>query len=85
MITYKVLKNNIFEVNNFKITPIRYQDRYVIMNWRNDQIKHLRQEKVLTKEKQDEYFKKIIEPQFQESNPSQILFSFLKEDIFICY
>ena len=33
MNTYKVLKNQIFKSNDFKIIPIRFEDRYKIMEW----------------------------------------------------
>ena len=42
--SYKVLKNNFFfHFNDFSLVPIRLEDRFEIMKWRNEQIFHLRQ------------------------------------------
>lgn len=82
---YITLKNNIFEYQDFKIIPIRFEDRYLIMQWRNEQIEHLRQTEPLTENSQDEYFTNVIGRQFKEPNPTQILFSFLKSNKFIGY
>jgi hypothetical protein len=83
---YKALENkNFFSFNDFSLIPIRYEDRYQIMEWRNEQIYHLRQEKVLSKQNQDNYFKKIVFPLFNEKYPKQILFSFLKSKKLVGY
>lgn len=74
---YKCLSKQKFHYKHFSIIPIRFEDRYLIMKWRNEQIFHLRQHLPLTTENQDDYFKKIIHPQFQKNQPPQILFSFL--------
>ena len=37
----------------YKIVPIRYEDRFDIMKWRNEQMYHLRQSKPLTEEDQE--------------------------------
>ena len=57
--TYKLLSNNIFSYNEYSLVPIRYEHRYEIMSWRNQQIYHLRQNKLLTKSDQDRYFKNV--------------------------
>ena len=82
---YKVLKNQIFQGNGYILTPIRYEDRWHIMEWRNEQIYHLRQSKPLTKIDQENYFKNTVSKLFEEDYPSQILFSFLKDNICIGY
>lgn len=61
------------------------EDRYNIMQWRNEQIYHLRQAEPLTKEKQDWYFENIVAKLFEQEKPNQILFSFLKEGECIGY
>src|SRR5690606_14503527 len=58
--------------------PIRYEDRLAIMKWRNEQIYHLRQNKPLTIEDQENYFKNTISRLFDQERPDQILFSYLK-------
>jgi RimJ/RimL family protein N-acetyltransferase len=82
---YTVLSQQLFSINEFSIVPIRLEDRYDIMKWRNEQIYHLRQNKLLTKEDQDTYFETIVSKLFDQEKPSQILFSFLKEDKCIGY
>ena len=72
--SYKVLKNkSVFHLNDFSLIPIRLEDKYDIMKWRNEQIYHLRQEKPITKQDQDNYFEKIISPLFNEKHPKQIV------------
>ena len=82
---YKVLEQNTIEKGNYSIVPIRFQDRIEIMNWRNDQMFHLRQEIKLTRETQDSYFKKTVLELFLSETPSQLLFSYLKEGKLIGY
>ena len=74
---YKALNKQVYKSGNQKITPLRYEDRLDIMKWRNDQIYHLRQSKILTKDDQIKYFKNIVDELFVVDNPSQLLFSFL--------
>jgi RimJ/RimL family protein N-acetyltransferase len=85
MNTYKALNKQIFTLDRYSLVPIRFEDRYDIMKWRNEQIYHLRQNKPLTKEDQDNYFKHIVANLFQQEQPNQILFSFLKDDKCIGY
>ena len=85
MKSYKALNNQVFSSESYKIIPIRITDRYKIMKWRNEQIYHLRQASVLTKEDQDIYFEKIISTLFNLKFPSQILFSFFHESEFVGY
>jgi RimJ/RimL family protein N-acetyltransferase len=83
---YKCLSNKqIYQNDMITMLPIRVQDKYDIMKWRNEQIFHLRQDVKLTKQMQDSYFKDKILPSFDEENPSQILFSVLKDKRIIGY
>jgi RimJ/RimL family protein N-acetyltransferase len=82
---YKVLGSRKFIINNFSLVPIRYEDRYDIMNWRNQQIYHLRQSKLLTIEEQNLYFENVIKKIFELESPGQILFSFLEKDVCVGY
>ena len=50
---YKDLSIQSYSENEFTLLPIRFDDRYKIMKWRNEQIFHLRQDKLLSKEDQD--------------------------------
>jgi len=82
---YKILTEQQFKSGEYSIVPIRSEDRYVIMNWRNEQIYHLRQSKPLTKEDQDRYFDYVVSQLFEQEKPNQILFSFLSNDICVGY
>ena len=82
---YKLLNNQVFNNENFSLVPIRFEDRYEIMNWRNQQIYHLRQSKILTKGEQDYYFENVVSKLFDDLKPSQILFSFLEGEICVGY
>lgn len=85
MRAYKCLDEQIFETAVFKIVPVRFEDRLNIMQWRNEQIYHLRQSKPLTLEDQDNYFNNVVEKLFDQQQPNQVLFSFLKEGICVGY
>ncbi len=82
---YKALNKQKFSNGNFSIVPIRYEDRFDIMKWRNEQIYHLRQNKPLTIEDQEKYFTNIVSKLFEEKQPNQILFSFLENQKCIGY
>ncbi len=82
---YKILKRQCFQSGEYKIVPIRKQDKYKIMQWRNEQMYHLRQEKFLTEKDQDQYFDKVINKLFEQKYPEQILFSFLYKEQCIGY
>ena len=61
----------------YQLIPIRYEDRIPILKWRNEQMYHLRQDKVLTNDAQDNYFQNVVNPLFTDEKPSQILFTLL--------
>ena len=82
---YYLLNKVKFEYEEFSLIPIRHEDRYLIMKWRNEQMYHLRQNKELTKEEQDFYFDNVVSHLFLKEQPEQILFSFLKNDELIGY
>ena len=82
---YKCLKNQVCTIGDFSIVPIRDKDKYLIMNWRNEQIYHLRQNHLLTELDQKIYFQEVINKLFQQEQPSQILYSFLLSGNLIGY
>lgn len=82
---YISLNLNIHSINQFKIEPIRFEDKETIRCWRNDQMLHLRQKEKITIKKQTEYFEQVIRKLFLVEEPSQILFSFFENDSFIGY
>ena len=82
---YKCLSQLEFKHGAYKLVPIRDEDKYQIMQWRNEQIHILRQKEPLTKEKQEWYFKNVVDKLFVEEKPGQLLFSFLENDVLIGY
>lgn len=82
---YRLLKQEVYSYKNYSLVPIRFEDRFQIMKWRNEQIYHLRQNETLTSEKQDYYFNNIVNKLFDLEKPDQILFSFLENDVCIGY
>lgn len=82
---YKCLNKQIYSNDRYSLVPIRFEDRYLIMQWRNEQIYHLRQNKSLTKEDQDAYFENVVAKLFDQEQPGQILFSFLEDGNSIGY
>lgn len=85
MNSYKVLRKQTYSEGGYSIVPIRIEDRYDIMNWRNEQIYHLRQNKFLTEADQNYYFEHVVSALFDEDQPNQILFSYLKNGVCIGY
>lgn len=83
--SYRCLTKSNFCFDNYEITPIRYEDRVAIMNWRNEQMFHLRQSELLTSASQDNYFAKTVAALFLEEKPTQVLFSLLKDGVLIGY
>jgi len=79
------LTQNKFELGEYKIIPIRYEDRIEIMKWRNEQLYHLRQTEPLTEESQDNYFNEVVANLFEQKKPGQILFSYLQNEVCLAY
>jgi RimJ/RimL family protein N-acetyltransferase len=82
---YKALEQQVHSFGKFTIMPIRFEDRFDIMKWRNEQMYHLRQDKPLIEKDQNAYFKNVINKLFDHVQPNQILFSYLKNDTCIGY
>ena len=66
---YNCLSQNEFALSDYKIVPIRYEDRLDIMKWRNEQMYHLSQDKPLTKESQENYYTKTLFHLFDNDKP----------------
>jgi RimJ/RimL family protein N-acetyltransferase len=82
---YNCLSQNEFVIEDYKLLPIRYEDRFAIMKWRNEQMYHLRQDKPLTEKSQENYFNGTLARLFDQEKPNQILFSYLKKNKCIGY
>ncbi len=83
--TYKCLGREEFTEGDYKLVAIREEDKYAIMQWRNEQLDILRQKELLTKEKQESYFRNVVDKLFEREKPEQLLFSFLENDRLIGY
>jgi RimJ/RimL family protein N-acetyltransferase len=82
---YASLKKQVIINHDYSIVPIRDEDKYIIMQMRNAQIFHLRQQKLLTPTIQDHYFAEVVSKLFDIEQPDQILFSFLYNNECIGY
>lgn len=82
---YKILGQKKIQIKNISIVPIRLEDRFEIMKWRNEQMYHLRQNKLLNEKDQNNYFKNVIINLFDQKEPNQILFSYLENGKCIGY
>lgn len=71
--------------NEYEILPLRENDIFQIMQWRNEQINVLRQKEIITPEQQQQYFNDSIAPSYKSSNPELILFSILCHNTLIGY
>lgn len=80
-----MLNQQVYQEGDYTLVPIRHEDRYDIMRWRNEQIYHLRQNKPLTQADQDRYFSEVVSLLFYQEQPKQILFSFLEGEQCIGY
>lgn len=85
MPTYKCLQKQQISLGDYNLVPLRYEDRFLIMKWRNEQIYHLRQARPLTEEDQQRYFDNVVSKLYDNPKPDQILFSYLENDICIGY
>lgn len=82
---YRCLREPTYWNNNYCITTIRLQDIMLIKKWRNEQIKVLRQNRLLTNKDQENYYRNIIIPSIKSDNPFIILFSYLLRQTCIGY
>ena len=74
---FKCFSDKAFIKNDYELVPFRRIDLMKIRKWRNRQMEVLRQKKKISKSDQKNYFKAFIKPTFKQSNPIQLLFSFL--------
>lgn len=74
---YTCLHKQKYGMDGYELWPLREEDIFLIMEWRNQQIDVLRQTEPLTRDMQQLYYDKTICPTFQMAQPPQIVFSFL--------
>ena len=85
MSKYICLQQQEHHLGDYSIVPLRYEDRFAIMKWRNEQIYHLRQTRPLTEEDQQRYFDNVVSKLYDNPKPDQILFSYLEKGVCIGY
>lgn len=85
MPSYICLHQQEHHLGNYSIVPLRYEDRFLIMKWRNEQIYHLRQAHPLTEDDQQRYFDNVVSKLYDNPKPDQILFSYLENGTCIGY
>lgn len=82
---YLCLNKNLYKKDEYTLLPIRFEDRVKIMKWRNEQIYHLRQDKLLDMQQQNDYYNNVVAQLFKIVHPNQLLFSLLKNNELIAY
>ena len=83
MPNYICLQHQEQHLGDYSIVPLRYEDRFSIMKWRNEQIYHLRQARPLTEDDQQRYFDNVVSKLYDNPKPDQILFSYLEKGVCI--
>lgn len=83
--SYRCLTHQSFSLGKYTLVPIRGEDMEAIRVWRNAQIRYLRQKEPLTVEQQDKYYHEVLLPSFSQTEPSQVLMSFLLNGVCIGY
>ncbi|MBL6693273.1 MAG: GNAT family N-acetyltransferase [SAR86 cluster bacterium] len=82
---YSCLADQVHTLGDYLIRPVQNEEINQIRLWRNEQIEVLRQDKLINKSMQIDYFKRKIWPQYKKDKPEQILLSIYKNKIFIGY
>ena len=82
---YICLQQQEQHLGDYSIVPLRYEDRFSIMKWRNEQIYHLRQVRPLTEDDQQRYFDNVVSKLYDNPKPDQILFSYMEKGVCIGY
>ena len=82
---YSILKGFRGKLGTYETSSIQMEDSECIRKWRNEQITALRQNAPLSKTAQEKYFREVVNPQFDQKQPDQILLRFTNENQLIGY
>ena len=82
---YKILRGLDAHFREYAVDSIRMDDALPIMQWRNDQLSALRQNKPLTQEEQLRYFHEVVAPAFNQTQPEQLLLRYTHRSALIGY
>lgn len=83
--TYRALPHPDYRWDDYRLVPIRLDDREPIRAWRNAQLQVLRQAAPISTADQDGYFLRVVLPLFTQEQPGQLLFSLLHREELIAY
>jgi hypothetical protein len=81
----KINKVQTLKSNNIQLEAVDKTQIEQIRVWRNKQISVLRQDTLISKEEQIEYFERFVFPEYSSKEPKQILLSIKKGKDFIGY
>ena len=82
---YLCLPKQQFALDDYALRPLQRGDMEAIRCWRNEQIEVLRQDRPLTQEDQERYYREVVSPLFAEKQPPQLLFGYLLRGALIGY
>ena len=82
---YLILKDQIFCLGDISLRPVNKLDIEKIRKWRNVQRDLLRQNHLISRKEQENYFINFVWSQFEVKQPSQILLSVLYNSILVGY
>ncbi|WP_276353618.1 GNAT family N-acetyltransferase [Cohnella caldifontis] len=82
---YRCLSKQSWKYEGYTIVPLRHQDIQSIRQWRNEQMDVLRQNRELTEEGQERYYRETVTASFEAEQPRIILFSYLSGNRCIGY
>lgn len=71
--------------DGYALRPLEWPDRTLIRQWRNDQIRVLRQAHPLSVDDQDAYYRTVVAAQMEQPHPPQVLLALTCEDALIGY
>jgi hypothetical protein len=83
--TEKINKSHTLESNHIQLEAVDKTQIEQIRVWRNKQISVLRQDTLISKEEQIEYFERFVFPEYSSKEPKQILLSIKRGKNFIGY
>ncbi|MCQ4088799.1 GNAT family N-acetyltransferase [Saccharibacillus sp. JS10] len=83
--SYQILGQNHHVHASYRISRLEESYMQSIKRWRNEQMDVLRQGRLLTDEDQQQYYRQVIEPSFNQTQPKLMLFGFFLDNELIGY
>ena len=82
---YTCLPQQEFSQGDYTLRPLQRDDMEPVRCWRNEQIDVLRQDRVLSEEDQERYYREVVSPLFTQRQPAQLLFGYCLRGVLIGY